>query len=186
MLVTVSELLSRGAHAIIIIRKWVLLVVTWRDVYCNRSTHQYLLPHTVSGWAFGSVCLLVCPHVLYMWGYPTLHCCYLTKKSMVLNKLVDFVSASGYKWSVCVPCKTLWGEPEWEQTAQTELAFTELCWSVSAPYYRCLDHVLAVACPLSVHQSQCLHSCCSALLPRRTTHDACLVTISALAQSLTA
>ena len=152
----------------------------------NRSTHQYLLPHTVSGWAFGSVCLLVCPHVLYMWGYPTLHCCYLTKKSMVLNKLVDFVSASGYKWSVCVPCKTLWGEPEWEQTAQTELAFTELCWSVSAPYYRCLDHVLAVACPLSVHQSQRLHSCCSALLPRRTTHDACLVTISALAQSLTA
>ena len=118
----------------------------------NRSTHQYLLPHTVSGWAFGSVCLLVCPHVLYMWGYPTLHCCYLTKKSMVLNKLVDFVSVSGYKWSVCVPCKTLWGEPEWEQTARTELAFTELCWSVSAPYYRCLDHVLAVACPLSIHQ----------------------------------
>ena len=116
----------------------------------NRSTHQYLLPHTVSGCiAFGSVCLLVCPHVLYMWGYPTLHCCYLTKKSMVLNKLVDFVSVSGYKWSVCVPCKTLWGEPEWEQTARTELAFTELCWSVSAPYYRCLDHVLAVACPLS-------------------------------------
>ena len=27
----------------------------------NRFTHQYLLPHTVSGWAFGSVCLLVCP-----------------------------------------------------------------------------------------------------------------------------
>ena len=26
--------------------------------------------------------------------------------------IVDFVSASGYKWSVCVPCKTLWGEPE--------------------------------------------------------------------------
>ena len=34
-----------------------------------------------------------------------------------------------------------------------------------APYYRCLDHVLAVACHLSVHQSQRVHSCWSALLP---------------------
>ena len=30
---------------------------------------------------------------------------------------------------------------------------------------RCLDHVLAIACPLSVHQSQRVHSCWSGLLP---------------------
>ena len=53
------------------------------------------------------------------------------------------------------------------QTAQTELAFTELCWSISAPYYRCLDHVLAVACPLSIHQSHM-----SALLLLGPTADA--------------
>ena len=39
------------------------------------------------------------------------------------------------KWSVCIlHVRQLFGEPEWEQTAQTELAFTELCWSVSAPW----------------------------------------------------